>query len=414
MLSQLFTTGSGSDRYRLQGIGIDIDGAVDSDGNPQVPDGPSSVSVAVHAVSGGKPGAKLFDLVSPDEFEAGHSFFEAPPGVFLEPGIAYALVWSYVRGTWHRLSKTLADSEDSDALSGFMIANSFSVGADIANLTADDNDDDMATNSNALEIAVYGEAGVARPVVAGGYPVSKYWLHIPDSVEVGDQFRLVFVTQARTDAISVNVEDYDAVVQAEAGWEYNNWIIRKVASEFKAVVCTAEVDARTRTEIAGAFHVPVHWLDGGWKDRPTLIANSYYEFYSPWVNRGGSSKWGAIATGNSTDFDEHSQIWTGCDAEGVARAEAHMGTTSNMGTVAVGAPNHETNPNHAPLGAVDVDDAVEIEKGEERRLYAISPVFTVVNWCLSDEDLLEYGGGGSGTEAYEFKHGHEARGTDKC
>ena len=45
-----------------------------------IPDGPTSVSVAVHADSSGQPGAKLVDLVSPTEYAAGHSFFEAPPG----------------------------------------------------------------------------------------------------------------------------------------------------------------------------------------------------------------------------------------------------------------------------------------------------------------------------------------------
>ena len=65
----------------MQGIGVDIEGSDDSNGDAQVPDDASSVSVAVHADSSGEPGNKLFDLVSPAEFEAGElSFFEAPPG----------------------------------------------------------------------------------------------------------------------------------------------------------------------------------------------------------------------------------------------------------------------------------------------------------------------------------------------
>ena len=73
--SQGFTTGSDPFGYRLQGIGVNIEGSNDSNGNAQVPSGPTSVSVAVHADSNGKPGEKLFDLVSPTEFAAGHSFF---------------------------------------------------------------------------------------------------------------------------------------------------------------------------------------------------------------------------------------------------------------------------------------------------------------------------------------------------
>ena len=76
--SQGFTTGSNPAGYRLQGIGVNIEGS-----SNQVPSEPTSVSVAVYSESNGKPGAKLFDLVSPTDFRAGHSFFEAPAGTTL-------------------------------------------------------------------------------------------------------------------------------------------------------------------------------------------------------------------------------------------------------------------------------------------------------------------------------------------
>ena len=57
------------------------------------------MSVAVHADASGKPGAKLFDLVSPTEFGAGHSFFEAPRGKTLEASTSYVMVWSHLGGT---------------------------------------------------------------------------------------------------------------------------------------------------------------------------------------------------------------------------------------------------------------------------------------------------------------------------
>ena len=370
VLSQHFTTGDESDGYRLRGIGVNIEGSDDSDGNPQVPDDPSSVSVAVHTSSGDTTGDKLFDLVSPDEFEPGVSVFEAPPGAFLEPGTTYAVVWSHVRGTWHRLQRTLADDEDSGALSGFSIENQFRVGAGLGSLSAD-------SAGNSLEIAVYGEAVGALPVVAGGYQVTKNWLHIPDGVDVGDQFRLVFVTQDTTGAMSADIEDYNALVQEEAAQEYNHRIIRGVAPEFKAVVCTAAVDARTNTEIRDAYGVPVHHLDGGWDNRLTLIAKSYYQFFSPdWIN----SISGAIVTGNSREFDEIRPVWTGCDAAGFAHPEAPMGTTSKMGLVAVGLgkPADSTGPPVGPLGAVNTSDHVSAERTESRKIFAISPVFTVI------------------------------------
>ena len=145
VLSQGFTTGPSPFGFRLQGIGVNIEGS-----GSNFPDGPTSVSVAVHADSSGQPGTKLVDLVSPTEYAAGHSFFEAPPGTYLEGSTSYVLVWRHLGGTVHRLQRTSSDSEDLLALVAFSIANVFYRGADLDNLSAN-------SGSNALEIAVYGE-----------------------------------------------------------------------------------------------------------------------------------------------------------------------------------------------------------------------------------------------------------------
>ena len=157
-LTQGFTAGPDADGYELLGIGVNIEGS-----SSNFPDGPTSVSVAVHADSGGKPGAKLFDLVSPDEFAAGHSFFEAPPGTALAASTSYVMVWSHLGGTVHRLRKTGSNNEDSGALTGFSMANAFYQGADLDNLAVD-------TGSDVLEMAVYTAApppgnATGRPVV---------------------------------------------------------------------------------------------------------------------------------------------------------------------------------------------------------------------------------------------------------
>ena len=158
VLSQGFTTGSDADGYELLGIGVNIEGS-----GSNFPDGPTSVSVAVDADLSGRPGAKLFDLVSPTEFGAGHSFFEAPRGKTLEASTSYVMVWSHLGGTVHRMRKTSSNSEDTGARPGFSMANTFYQGADLANMAVD-------TNSDVLEIAVYTAApppgnATGRPVV---------------------------------------------------------------------------------------------------------------------------------------------------------------------------------------------------------------------------------------------------------
>ncbi|WP_420443208.1 choice-of-anchor R domain-containing protein [Candidatus Poriferisodalis sp.] len=389
VLSQGFTTGccetddSESDAalygYRLLGIGVDIDGS-----GSQFPDGPVSVSVAVHADLGGKPGAKLFDLLSPSEYAAGHSFFEAPPGTHLAPDTPYVLVWRHLRGTVHRLAKTSSNSEDSGAVSGASVADAFYQGAGLANMAVD-------SGGNSLELAVYTVVNDKAPFVARGVPVTTSWLHIPDGAEVGDQFRLVFVTQRATLPTSGDIEDYNKFVQEEAAGTlvrgkpvrgkpaaepYTDPVIHRVASQFTAVVCTAAVDAVTNTKIAeaGSIAVPVHWLDGGWQDRPTLIVEQYSDFYGDeWVN----TEYGAYVTGNSAHFHENAMVWTGCDASGVADPKFPMGS-NNMGLVAAGSPRDPAD-NTAPVGAVDVTvGRITGNDDEHRPIYAISPIFTVV------------------------------------
>ena len=380
--SQGFTTGSDEFGYRFQGIGVNIEGS-----SSRFPSGPTSVSVAVHADSNGKPGAKLLDLVSPTEFGAGHSFFEAPPGANLKPDTSYVLVWRYNDGTWHRLQVNSSNNEDSGGLTDFSIADTLHVGPGLANLAAQ-------SDGKTMEIAVYGEANTEDPFRVVGIPVARSWLHIPDDVEVGYQFRVVFVTHRGRLPTSGDIDDYNAFVQQEAAGTlvqgeiadppYTHPVIHRVADQFKAVVCTATVDARTNTGMTDAFGVPIHWMDGGWEDYATLIADTYAEFYS---DEWGNTDYGAIVTGNAKTFYQNTKVWTGCDASGVAHPEFPMGNTSAMEMVAVGTPR-DPEANHAPLGAVDVDVGfayynyfVEY-KGKKRErllpLYAISPIFTVV------------------------------------
>ena len=158
VVSQGFTTGSEADGYELLGIGVNIEGS-----GSNVPNDAASVSVALHADSSGKPGAKLFDLLSPSEFAAGHSFFEAPAGTTLDPSTAYVLVWTYNAGDFHRLRRTASDGEDPGARADFSIADTLYLGADLDNLAA-------PAHSNSLEIAVYGRSesvtnASGRPVV---------------------------------------------------------------------------------------------------------------------------------------------------------------------------------------------------------------------------------------------------------
>ena len=151
VVTQGFTTGSDTGGYRLQGIGVNIDGSTTVRGKAQLPDDGTSVTVSLYdAHANGKPKTKLFDLVSPDEFAPGHSFFEAPAGTTLAASTTYVMVWTHNGGTPHRLHRTQSHNEDSGAFGGATIADVLYTGGDLDNLIAN-----SATPSHSLEIAVY-------------------------------------------------------------------------------------------------------------------------------------------------------------------------------------------------------------------------------------------------------------------
>ena len=77
------------------------------------------------------------------------------------------LVWTYHSGAGHRLRRTSSNDEDSGKLDGFSIADAYSLGADVDNLSVD-------SGGNSLEIAVYGSLAsvpaTGRPVI---YPSAE-------------------------------------------------------------------------------------------------------------------------------------------------------------------------------------------------------------------------------------------------
>ena len=183
--------------------------------------------------------------------------------------------------------------------------------------------------------------------------------------------------------MSGDIDDYNDLVQFEAAGRSKRYpevddithpVIRSAASDFRAVVCTDAVDARTNTGMTGDIGVPIHWLDGGWENRPTLVASRNDEFYGDeWTNH----DMGAYVTGNTMFFYTNEMIWTGCDSSGASHPGAYMGSSTGM--VAVGTPR-DADANNTPLGALDVTSGyVAGNIDTYKRIYAISPVLTVVD-----------------------------------
>ena len=86
------------------------------------------------------------------------------------------------------------------------------------------------------------------------------WSLTPSGVKSGDSFRLLFVTSRKRNAASTDIATYNTFVQQRAAAGHDDLGI--VAPGFRAVGCTAEVDARdntfSNTNVASTVNAPIY------------------------------------------------------------------------------------------------------------------------------------------------------------
>ena len=96
------------------------------------------------------------------------------------------------------------------------------------------------------------------------------WSLKPAGLQAGDRFRLIFFSSATRDAASTDIGVYNQFVQDLAAAGHSD--IQAYASQFRAVACTAAVDAVDNTGTQGTG-VPIYWLGGA------KAADDYADFY---------------------------------------------------------------------------------------------------------------------------------------
>ena len=187
----------------------------------------------------------------------------------------------------------------------------------------------------------------------GAYEVPPYWPLIPEGVEPGSTFRLLFVTSTPSDIDSADISDYDSYVQQAAASGHR--ALRPYSSAFRVVGSTATVDARdhtmTNTNTFGDG-VPIYWLGG---DR---VANKYADFYDDsWASGLGRDEHGARIDAAAL---------TGTRADGARHSTDTLGATN----VLAGALTSVGGELRNPL------DGAAVTRGSGR-YYALSPLFRV-------------------------------------
>ena len=193
------------------------------------------------------------------------------------------------------------------------------------------------------------------------------WSLIPTGLSTGDKFRLLFLSSTKRTASSTDIADYNTFIQTRAAAGHTD--IQDYSADFRAVGCTAAVDARDNTATTYTTTdkgVPIYWLNGA------KAADQYEDFYDGSWDDEANDKNESGTNGPDTSLRAN-YPWTGCDHDGT---EAVTGSDSfalgtNIADARVGRPN-SSGSGHGPLnGQTNRSDF------NNNPLYGLSAVFQV-------------------------------------
>ena len=186
----------------------------------------------------------------------------------------------------------------------------------------------MATKLFTRSLATIAVAAILLPASITSAGV------IPVGLNPGDTYHLVFVTDGTRDAMSINIEDYNDFVQAEAA--LNPAITgTDIGVQYHAIASTATVDARDNAPVSA----PVYRTDG-----TTLVATGFADMWDRTILESiNLNQW-------STTYSGH--VWTGSYANGYGVNThpdyvfggpwvlGHYGGVSTQSRAQLGATNH--------------------------------------------------------------------------
>ena len=141
------------------------------------------------------------------------------------------------------------------------------------------------------------------------------WVLKPDTVGVGETFRLLLVTSTTRTATSGSISIYNTHVQSAVASGHT--AIQAHSALFKAVGSTAIVSARDNTATtytAGDTGVPIYYLNGA------KVADNYQDFYDgTWDSHSPTNE-----LGNGTGVN---RVWTGSNSDGTINVRPLGGST---------------------------------------------------------------------------------------
>ena len=207
--------------------------------------------------------------------------------------------------------------------------------------------------------AVTNNSTVANAVLAG-------WSLTPTGLNAGDQFRLLFLSSTKRDALSSDIADYNTFVQDRAAAGHAD--IQAYSGGFGAIGCTAAVDARDNTSTTGTG-VPIYWLDG------TKVADDYADFYDGSWDDEVNDKNESGTDAHDTSQEDNYPI-TGCANDGTESfAGAHR--PRSLGAPLMYVRTGRLNSSGTLQDPIDGNHVLETNL--TRPMYGLSAVFQVAD-----------------------------------
>ena len=213
----------------------------------------------------------------------------------------------------------------------------------------------------ALAASAYGAPALAQTTVPAD------WSLKPSGLTGGDQFRLLFLSSTKRDAIPVDIAEYNTFIQNRAAAGHAD--IQAYSAGFKVVGCTIDDDVYSNADLNGVG-IPIYWLNGN------KVADNYGDFLDgDWddeVNDKNES-----GTDGPDTSQEANYPFTGCNHDGTkadAGADSHWlgaGDEKDSVDVRVGRPNSSTSGD-GPIGS-----ATKHLDSNTRPMYGLSAVFRV-------------------------------------
>ena len=211
------------------------------------------------------------------------------------------------------------------------------------------------------------------PVLTVENVVPADWAYVPAGLEVGDSFRLLFITSTKHMATSTSEQDYIGVVKGLVG---TNEILRPYKSGFRALASTQHHHARGLTDTApinDSSHtsgegLPIYWVNG------VRVANDYQDFYDGnWDSRAATNE-----SGNTYADVGNVRIWTGSNSNGTIDEGNYLGADKvTAGEMALGN---------------EINSGTAFNKSESRNLYGMSPALTIGPSSVSTKPLAKPAG----------------------